>query len=158
MEQKRVMIGTPEKTAKIFGSCDSNISIIEKRFGVDIRNCEMDEGSAAVVSGSDPDAVERAARAVSYLSDVSEYKDDITDDTVAYVTDMIADGMGDELCRIGDDCICLTAKGKPIKAKTVGQKYYIDAIKKNTIVLGSTPLSATSGANCSPNSAAASRP
>ena len=46
---------------------------------------------------------------------------------------------GEELTRLGDDCICLTAKGKPIKAKTVGQKQYVDAIRKNTIVLGVGP-------------------
>ena len=138
MEQKKVKIGTPDKTAKIFGSCDSNVKIIEKRFGVDIHNCEVDDGDAAVISG-DGEAVTRAAKAMTYLSDIAEYNDNISDDTVLYVTDMIADGRGDELTKIGDDCICLTAKGKPVKAKTVGQKYYIDAIKKNTIVLGIGP-------------------
>ena len=139
MEQKRIKIGTPDKTAKIFGSCDSNVKIIEKRFGVDIHNCEVDDGDAAVISGADGEAVTKAARAMSYLADISEYNDNISDDTVLYVTDMIDDGRGDELSRMSDDCICLSAKGKPIKAKTVGQKYYIDAIKKNTIVLGIGP-------------------
>ena len=139
MEQKKVKIGSPDKTAVIFGSCDSNIKIIEKRFGVDIHNCEVDNGDAAVISGSDSGAVDKAARAVSYLAEISAYNDNITDDTVLYVSDMISDGRGDELARLGDDCICLTARGKPIKAKTVGQKYYIDAIKKNTIVLGIGP-------------------
>jgi len=139
MEQKKVKIGTPDKTAMIFGSCDSNIKIIEKRFDVDIHNCEVDDGDAAVISGKDTSAVEKAARAVSYLAEISAYNDNITDDTVLYVTDMISDGRGDELSKLGDDCICLSAKGKPIKAKTVGQKYYVDAIKKNTIVLGIGP-------------------
>ena len=51
MERKKVKIGTPDKTAKIFGSCDSNVKIIEKIFGVDIHNCEVDDGDAAVISG-----------------------------------------------------------------------------------------------------------
>ena len=76
---------------------------------------------------------------MSYLVDVAEYNDDISDNTVEYVSDMIADGHGHELSKLGDDCICVTSRGKPVKAKTVGQKYYVDAIKKNTIVLGVGP-------------------
>jgi phosphate starvation-inducible PhoH-like protein len=105
---------------------------------VDIRNCEVDDGDAAMISG-DAKAVADAARAVSYLVDVASYNDDISDNTVEYVSDMIADGKGHELSTLGDDCICVTSRGKPVKAKTVGQKYYVDAIKKNTIVLGVGP-------------------
>ena len=138
MEQKKVKIGDPAKTAVVFGNFDKNVKILEKKFGVDIRNCEVDDGDAAVISG-DEKAVADAARAVSYLVDVASYNDDISDNTVEYVSDMIADGKGHELSALGDDCICVTSRGKPVKAKTVGQKYYVDAIKKNTIVLGVGP-------------------
>ena len=138
MEQKKVKIGDPARTAAVFGSFDKNLKIIEKKFGVDIRNCEVDDGDAAIISG-DGEAVARAAKAISYLSDVAAYNDDVSDNTVEYVTDMIADGRGQELSALGDDCICVTSRGKPVKAKTVGQKYYVDAIKKNTIVLGVGP-------------------
>ena len=139
METKKVKIGDPSKTAVVFGNFDKNVKIIEKRFGVDIRNCEVDDGDAAVISGTDAKAVSDAAKAVSYLVDVASYSDDITDNTVEYVSDMISDGKGHELTSLGDDCICVTSRGKPVKAKTVGQKYYVDAIKKNTIVLGVGP-------------------
>ena len=138
MEQKKVKIGDPSKTAVVFGNFDKNVRIIEKKFGVDIRNCEVDDGDAAVISGEEK-AVADAAKAVSYLVEVASYNDDISDNTVEYVSDMIADGKGNELSRLGDDCICVTSRGKPVKAKTVGQKYYVDAIKKNTIVLGVGP-------------------
>jgi len=139
MEQKTVKIGNPDKTAAIFGSCDENVKLIEKKFGVDIHNKEVDDGDAVIISGNDGDAVRNAAKAFAYLVDIASYNDSISDQTVNYVSDMVADGRGNELSKLGDDCICITSRGKPVKAKTVGQKYYIDAIKKNTIVLGVGP-------------------
>ena len=139
MEQKKVKIGNPDKTAAIFGSCDENVKLIEKKFGVDITNKEVDDGDAVIISGNDGDAVKNAAAAFSYLVDAASYNDNISDQMVNYVSDMVADGRAGELSKLGDDCICVTARGKPVKAKTVGQKYYIDAIKKNTIVLGVGP-------------------
>jgi hypothetical protein len=53
MEQKKVKIGDPSKTAVVFGNFDKNVRIIEKKFGVDIRNCEVDDGDAAVISGEE---------------------------------------------------------------------------------------------------------
>ncbi len=139
MEQKTVKIGNHEKTAAIFGSCDENVRLIEKKFGVDIANRESDDGDAVLISGNDSEAVKNAATAMSYLVEVADYNESLSDQTVNYVSDMVADGRADELSRLGDDCICITSRGKPIKAKTVGQKYYVDAIKKNTIVLGIGP-------------------
>ena len=139
MEQKTVKIGNPDKTAAIFGSCDENVKLIEKKFGVDIHNKEVDDGDAVLISGNDAEAVKNAAAVFAYLVDVASYNDNISDQTVNYVSDMVADGRAGELSKLGDDCICITSRGKPVKAKTVGQKYYIDAIKKNTIVLGVGP-------------------
>ena len=139
MEQKTVKIGNPDKTAAIFGSCDENVKLMEKKFGVDISNKEVDDGDAVLISGADGDAVRNAAKAFEYLVDVASYNDSISDQTVNYVSDMVADGRASELSRLGDDCVCITSRGKPVKAKTVGQKYYIDAIKKNTIILGVGP-------------------
>ena len=139
MEQKTVKIGNPDKTAAVFGSCDENVKLIEKKFGVDISNKETNDGDAVLISGNDAEAVRNAARAVSYLVDAADYNENLSDQTVNYVSDMVKDGRADELSRLGDDCICITSRGKPVKAKTVGQKYYVDAIKKNTIVLGIGP-------------------
>ena len=63
MEQKKVKIGDPSKTAAVFGNFDKNLKILEKKFGVDIRNCEVDDGDAAVISG-DAKAVVDAAKAI----------------------------------------------------------------------------------------------
>ncbi|MBE6538733.1 MAG: PhoH family protein [Ruminococcaceae bacterium] len=136
--QKLVRLTSGETISKIFGSYDVNVRIMEKRLGVDITNRSDEEGDAVLIDG-DANSVNAAEKAVKYLSKIADYNDDISDSQVSYVLDMIEDGRDGELISPGDDCICITTRGKPIKAKTVGQKQYVDAIKKNTVVLGIGP-------------------
>jgi phosphate starvation-inducible PhoH-like protein len=103
------------------------------------RDTDKTAGSAIVISGEDAEAVGRAASVVECLRRMATYSDDLTDQNVGYVIDMVNDGRVDELSAFDDDCVCITMKGKPIKAKTVGQRRYVDLIKKNTIVIGSGP-------------------
>ena len=63
----------------------------------------------------------------------------ISEQNVRYVISLIDAGQADKLSDLGKDCICITAKGRPIKPKTLGQKAYIDLIKKNTITIGVGP-------------------
>ena len=78
-------------------------------------------------------------RQFHYLKKLSVLDDCVSEQKVDYVISMIKDGRGDDLEDIGDDCICITSRGKPIKAKTVGQKHYVDAIKNNMVVMGIGP-------------------
>lgn len=63
----------------------------------------------------------------------------VTEQNVDYFMNMVEDGKTSELKDFEGDCICITTRGKPIKAKTVGQKRYVEAIRKNTVVLGVGP-------------------
>ena len=139
MEQKTVKIENSEITARIFGSFDANVRMIENSFRVQIYNRSDEDGDAIMISGEARDGVELAAAAVKYLGDMARYNDTISDQQVGYVIDMIKDGRAGELSSLSGDCICITAKGKPIKAKTIGQKQYVGAISKNTVVFGVGP-------------------
>ena len=139
MYQRKIEVEGAEITSLIFGSYDSNARIVEEIFGVTLRNRSGAEGDSILISGEDSEGVNGAAATVEYLRDLASHNSEITDQNVRYVAGMIADGNRSELGDIGSDCICVTTKGKPIKAKTVGQKRYVDAIKKNTIVLGVGP-------------------
>ena len=139
MEQKTVKIENSEITARIFGSFDANVRMIEASFGVQIYNRSDEDGDAVMISGELRDGVELAAQAIKYLGDMAKYNDTISDQQVGYVIDMIKDGRAGELSSFSGDCICITAKGKPIKAKTIGQKNYVSAISKNTVVFGVGP-------------------
>ena len=138
----RVIVKTcsPDDTAKVFGSFDFNARMIEKVFGVCIRNRSEEDGSDAIeITGEDTDTVGAATRTVECLKQLAAYSDGIPEQTLRYVIDMVKDGREGELLDLSDNCICITTKGKPIKARTVGQKYYVDAIKNNTVIFGIGP-------------------
>ena len=139
MADKTVKIESSEITARIFGSFDSNVRLIENAFEVRIYNRSGEDGDAVMINGESADKVRMAADAVKYLGDMARYNETLSDQQVGYVIDMIRDGKESELSSLDRDCICITSRGKPIKAKTVGQKQYVTAIQKNTIVFGVGP-------------------
>ena len=140
MAEKVVLTDTFEQTSIIFGDLDINVQLIEKAFGVKIKNrdTERTAGTAIVISGEQSN-VEDGFMAVNHLKKLAVLNDNISEQNVDYVINMIKDGKSDELSDFGDDCICITSRGKPIKAKTVGQKHYVDAIKNNMVVMGVGP-------------------
>ncbi len=141
MIQKTLLTNTMEEAVKVFGVYNCYAERLEKAFDVRVsgKDTEKTAGMAIVVSGEDADNVDRAYSALQSLIKIARLNDDITDQNVDYVISMVNDGKGEELALYDDECICITTRGKPIKAKTVGQKKYIDAIKNNTVVLGVGP-------------------
>ena len=139
MEQRTVKIESSELTAKIFGSYDVNARMLEREFDVTVRNRAEDEYDAVVIGGKNRENVNLVAEAVKYLSNIAKYNDELTEQQVGYVIEMLKEGNLGELNSLSDDCICITTAGKPIKAKTVGQRKYVEAIRKNTVVFGIGP-------------------
>ncbi len=139
MNRKIIRMEQVGATAKIFGSFDSNVRLIENRFSVIIRNRESESGDSIVIDGENPTQVASAAQCIEYLHGLCSKTDVLTEQSVQYAIDMIATGEGGSLAELGDECICVTTRGKPIKAKTVGQSQYVESIRKNTIVLGVGP-------------------
>ena len=116
---------------KLFGALDGNVHLIEKAFSVRLANKEQ----GITIVGDDEGMVEYAAIAVTQLAAVTKLNDSIDENSINYVISMIKDNKIDELDEAYNDCICLTNKGKPIKARTVGQKKYVKEIQKNNVVL-----------------------
>ncbi len=121
--------------SQLYGTLDTNLSTIEEYFDVTI-TCR--DGSLKITGDSDT-AVEQATQCVLQLKKISELNGIIDANSIGYVISMVREGRTEELSNVYSDCLCLTAKGKPIKAKTLGQKNYVDAIKNNTIVFGIGP-------------------
>lgn len=138
MSRKIINVENNEITSRVFGCFDSNINTIENAFSVTISNGSVPSGDAIVIEGSEGDVV-LAEKAVSYLCMLARAGAEISGQTVSYAIDMISNGETESLNGFGDDCVLITSKGKPIKAKTVGQKQYVDSIKKNTVVFGVGP-------------------
>ena len=137
MQEITIAVESAETVAEIFGSFDSNVKLIEERFGVRIFN-RSDSGNSIVVSG-DEEGVEPAVKALNYLHKCALSGESINEQVTMYAISMCADGLEGELSALDDSVVCITAKGKPIKAKTVGQKKYVELIKNNTVVIGVGP-------------------
>ena len=141
MSRKVVYTNSADMTATIFGTFDANLQKVEQKFEVRIFNKKLEntDGDAIIIEGATDERVEKAARAVEFMKNMSAGGDRLSEQTVDYIIGMVSDGSEDELTEFDDSCICITSTGKPIKAKTVGQKKYVNAIKKNTVVLGVGP-------------------
>ncbi|MBQ8357934.1 MAG: PhoH family protein [Clostridia bacterium] len=139
MDREIIRINQSEVTARIFGVGDAYVREIESAFGVDIRNRSEQSGDAIVVTGESTESVRLAARVLERLRDEAERAEEIPEQRVSYIIGMVRDGESGSLETLDDSTICLTSRGKPVKAKTVGQKKYVEAIAKNTIVLGVGP-------------------
>ena len=141
MPEKLILTDSVDQTAKLFGELDVNLEKLEDAFGVTIKSRDSvnTAGNAVSISGGDMESVERAANALGYLKRMTKLNNSLTSQNVDYVIDMVSAGRDSELSELDDDAICLTNRGKPIKAKTHGQKKYVEAIKKNTIVMGIGP-------------------
>jgi len=140
MKEKIVLTNSDESTAAIFGAFDSNVRIIERAFSVRISNSHSapDTGDAISVVGEGED-VELAARVLEYLKHMSGAGEVIGESGVEYVIGLVKDNLDESPEHLVKDVICVTNRGKPIKAKTIGQKKYVELIRKNTVVLGLGP-------------------
>ena len=141
MSEIKIVTDSLDELSQLFGAFDINAEIIERAFKVRLHNRSLSESgdSALTISGDDGDSVEKAAETVKYLLRIIKNSGTVNEQNISYIIDMINDGRDGELDELNDDCICLTNRAKPIKAKTVGQKKYVDAIKDNTIVFGIGP-------------------
>lgn len=123
-----------EQAVSLFGSFDENIKLIEKKFAVSI----ISRGSDLKIIG-DAENVSFAVRAVNALLTLINKGETLSDQNVRYAIGLVKEGNDDKLAKMATDTVCITAKGKPIKAKTIGQKKYCEAINKNTITFGVGP-------------------
>ena len=140
MAEKLVLTRSDKITAALFGSFDSNVRMIENAFGVRIsnRNTETEDGDAIVITG-EPQDVAKAASTLEYLKYMAGEGETVDAQSVEYVISLMSEGQGEIDEDFSRDVICVTNRGKPIKAKTIGQKRYVSLIKNNTIVLGLGP-------------------
>ena len=123
-----------EQTVSLFGSFDENVKLIEGQYNVKI----ISRGSELKVSG-EADNVSKAVRAINGLLMLINRGEALSEQNVRYVLSLVNEGNDDRLSEMTGDCVCITAKGKPIKPKTLGQKRYLESIKNNTITLGAGP-------------------
>jgi phosphate starvation-inducible PhoH-like protein len=123
-----------EHIISVFGSFDENLRLIENELDVRI----TDRNSELYLSGDDENIM-YAERAITGLLTLAAKGESIDARSVRYIIGLVREGHDDKIGELAHDVICITAKGKPVKAKTLGQKKYVEAISKNTVTLGIGP-------------------
>ncbi|NCE64324.1 PhoH family protein [Pseudoflavonifractor sp. 524-17] len=134
MTEQTINIERMEEAVELFGSFDENIRLIEQELGVSVVNRD-----SQLKIGGEAEAVMYAGKAIQGLLSLSAKGEAINEQNVRYIINLVRAGNEDKIGALVRDVLCVTAKGRPIKPKTLGQKRYVEAVKKNTITLGIGP-------------------
>ena len=133
MEQ-RISIERLEQAVNIFGSFDENIRLLEQEFSVTVVNREGElrvEGEA--------ENVYLAVKAIQALLTLSSRGESIGEQNVRYIIGLVRSGKETQVAELTGDVLCITAKGRPVRPKTIGQKEYIKSVLHNTVTIGVGP-------------------
>lgn len=133
LDERKIQIPT-YYMAGIFGKFDENIRLLEKIFHIKVVLRDED----IKISG-EPGQIDLAIRTFKELLSVAEKGENVDTQMVEYTADLIKKNKEKEFSMSTQDLITMTAAGKPLKAKTLGQKQYIDNIRKNMVVFGIGP-------------------
>ncbi len=134
MNQRQVNLPEGLNTADFFGNFDANLKLMEKALGVSIGGRE----DVIKISGED-DAVDKCIDVIGVLVEILEKGEVIDEQKILYAITMVQENGGFDIKLLGDDCVAVSAKGTPVKTKTIGQKKYVESMKENTIVFGIGP-------------------
>lgn len=134
MTEEIIRFSSMEQAASLFGSGDENINLIEKEYNVSV----ISRGSDIKIVG-DEENVSLAVRALNSLLALIEKGEALSEQNVRYAFSLVGEGNEDKITLMSSDSICISAKGRPIKPKTLGQKKYCESIDNNTITFGIGP-------------------
>ena len=134
MAEATVNVSSMNSIITLFGKFDENVNILQRQYDVAI----LSRGNDIRISGSE-DNVNRAKAAVETLAAMADKGEAINEQSLRYIFSMVEENSVKEAVKLTDGGICVTASGKVVKAKTIGQKNYVGAISKNTVVFGVGP-------------------
>ena len=134
MAETRMEVDSMDTALAVFGSCDENIRLLEQALGVTV----VCRGTELKFSGPE-EAVQKARRAVDAMLSLREGGTPLEEQTVRYCISLADAGEEEEVQELAGGCIAITAKGRPVRPKTLGQKQYVEAILKNAVTFGVGP-------------------
>lgn len=134
MIERTIEVERMEHVISVFGSFDQNLRIIESELGVKV----LDRDNKIHVCGEEESAM-LAEKAINGLLTLAARGENIDAQNVRYILKLVTEGKESKIDELAGDVVCITSKGKPVKAKTLGQKSYCEAIANNTVTLGVGP-------------------
>ena len=132
--ERQILIEDSRIIAELFGKLDENVKIIEEELDIEII---LREGKITLIG--DELSTELGERLIEKLIEVIEIQKRFTKQELRYTIQLILEGKEEKVKDLLNDIVCITASGKSIKPKTLGQKRYVDGIKNNDIVFGIGP-------------------
>ncbi|MGN0537100.1 MAG: PhoH family protein [Acutalibacteraceae bacterium] len=134
MFEQSLSLDRMEQAAALFGTFDENIKLIQNEYAVSV----ICRDSELKISG-EPENVYNAVQVIQSLLTLINRGEALSEQNVRYCISLVKEGSEHKIEQLAGDCICITAHGKPVKPKTMGQKQYCAAIRKNTITIGVGP-------------------
>lgn len=134
MTEKTINIDNTDSLLAILGNYDENINLIQRHFDVVF----LSRGDTIKITGNEKN-VNLAYETVKILLEMIENGDMIAEQNIRYVISMVEEGKQNNIKNMSSGVICISSTGKSVVAKTLGQKNYVSAIKKNTITFGVGP-------------------
>ena len=131
---RKISAGSVDILQRVLGSFDENLTLIMHELEVSIRV----DGDAVVISGEE-DKVVKAASVVESLLTLAENGETVDKGRTQYCVELSKEGKAKDITKLSSDTVAITARGKPVKCKTVGQRRYVDSIKKKSVVFGVGP-------------------
>lgn len=129
---RKITISEVTDRSELFGNLDANIHILKENLDVDV----MQRDNELILRGQDAD---RAEGVVNELMEIIVSGEKLDEQKIQYVIALNREGVSYKEANINKDIICFTHKGKPLRPKTLGQKKYVESIRKRDIVFGIGP-------------------
>ena len=135
MYERTLTIERLDNVADVFGSFDENIKLIEQAYAVRIVNRETE----LRITGDNAESVAKTENVLNGLFTLASRGEPISTQNVRYCISLVNDGNEHQIAELASDVVCVTAKGRPVKGKTLGQKKYLEAIRSNLVTIGVGP-------------------
>ncbi|MBE5756573.1 MAG: phosphate starvation-inducible protein PhoH [Clostridiales bacterium] len=132
--ENKIRIGDIEKLALVLGTFDENLNVLSNELKVDF----LVKGTDLVIKGEEKE-VKTATQVIDKMLSLINEGETLDMSRLIYCINLAKEGNTEDVSKIMSGVVAITSRGKPIKCKTLGQKKYVDAIKKNSVVFGIGP-------------------
>ena len=134
-DAKRVLSAdNMDQMALLFGALDENVETVQQRTGARIRAM----GTEITVTGTQEQA-DLAATVLEKLIATLRKGEKIDKSRINYAVELAKEGQADQIDAIMQDVVAVTARGRQVRCKTLGQRKYVKAVKENTVTFAVGP-------------------
>lgn len=132
--ERRISVDNPQAAQVVFGSCNGHLEVVEQLLGVSIEVT----GQGLLLAG-DEENLAKAVAVCERLLEINRQSHTVNLQLVTYLCDTAREGNLEQVIGYTPDCVIVTAKGRPIRSKSLGQRDYVQAIRQHEITFAIGP-------------------